>query len=308
MKKKIKTTRLLIFIWIVQGVLHCSAQHTVLYYPTEISQTSINQFYQNPSSCDTSYKFVFDSFSKVYLGPFANNNYTFANFNYRINSQSESKFQYLGALFSYDKEGSFLHKYRFYVNYSYNIHLNQSWVTGFGARIGGFSYRIGKDDYPIGGNDNALDAALGIHLKNKSFDLGVSLFQIPQSKLQPFVEITKLAQYISVQSSYTKNLNHYLKNVSNLNINFYQQKTPSVSLISGIIINDQINLTAIYRLKKSIGFMFGLENIKIGNDHFKLYVSYDIQTNRSIKSNSVEFSLNYRILNKSKGYLNHQKL
>lgn len=297
------------FIW-SNGTLFCQPQSVL--YPIKQSQIGVSVTF-NPAFQNLESNLEASTFSKVYLGAFANNNLSLFSFTSRIAVKRSKNYHNLGFSAYYDKEGSYFNRNRAYGHYAYVISLNKKWNAGLGLSVGASNYKIGNSDYFQGGNDNAIDANLGFVLKSDNLVFGISLMQLTQSKLRPINEVAVMKRYLNffVVNKKQMNKNTYLN--SYLITSIYQDRLPMVSLSSSLVYRELISLGVITRPIQAVGIVFGLENIKFDKHSFKLLFSYETNIGNSYKNNSAELTLKYWLpkkklpFNQAKGSKKYKK-
>lgn len=275
-------------------------QNRVSQYPVQISQIQNNEVINNPSLINQKSKFDVSVFSKIYTGLYQNNNLSLFKASTRITPSKSKRYHNLGTYLYYDKEGSFLNRYRGYLQYAYTIKLNEIWNSSFGVAVGVASYKIGNDAYVGGGQANTFDATIGISFWNNNTTLGISALQLPQGKLQPINEISLLKRYFTLNAAKDFELNVNTLWFNNLCLVVYTNNNPALILNSGIKYNNLVSLSVLNKWNKSLGLQFGLEEMKFNESVLKLYISYDINISKSYRNNSAELTIKYGIPFKEK--------
>lgn len=267
-------------------------QHIVNQYPLEVSQFFDVLALSNPTLQNQKEKWQATVFSKAYTGLLKNNNFSLFNISTRITPKESKSYHNIGAILYYDKEGSYLNRYRAYVNYAYTVPLNDLWSTSLGASLGAMSYKVGNENF-TGGQDNTFDGNIGFSLFSQSWTFGLSLLQIPQGQVQPIVERSLLKRYYAAYVHRCIDLSAKSRLLTDLNTTVFGVQKPWVNARCSWEYNELISIGMLYKWNKSLGLIFGLEKIKLGENLLKLHLSYDMNISKSYKNNSVEVSLSF---------------
>jgi len=277
------------------------AQINVSGYPVGLTQYNQQLAFQNPASICIKNKWETSITSRRNTGFWRNNQTYFAYGAFRINPNKKKSFQTIGAQFYYDKEGIYLHRYRAYLLYAYHVALTNEWTLSTGLSLGMMTYQVGSNDYE-GGTANTSDASIGMTLYNKSFYGGISIWQLPENKVQPIQETTVLSRYIQCTMGKDFGLGEDFLLKTGLNARlFTQNKTPDIYLQSGLLWKNLLGLYGIYRWNKQASVMFGLEKIEIDGMQFRTYFSYDMAVNGDNRYRAFELTLQYLMPEKEKG-------
>ena len=262
-------------------------------YPVDLTQYSQQLSFQNPAAICKNNEWETSLTTRRNTGFWRNNQTYFASGAFRINPKKKPSFQTIGAQFYYDKEGIYLHRYRAYLLYAYHVALNNEWTLSTGLSLGMMTYQVGSNDYE-GGIANTTDASIGMLLYNKSFYGGISIWQLPENKVQPIQEITVLSRYIQtmIGKDFGVGENLILKTSANARL-FAQNKTPDIYLQSGLLWNGLVGLYGSYRWNKQASLIFGLEKIEIDGMQFRTYFSYDMAVNGDNRLRAFELTLQY---------------
>lgn len=268
------------------------AQSVVHQYPLEVSQFFSILTLSNPALQNKEDKWQATAFSKAYTGLLKNNNLSLFNVSTRITPKKSKSYHNVGAILYYDKEGSYLNRYRVYINYAYSLRLNDTWTTSLGASIGAMSYRVGNENFP-GGQDNTMDGNIGLALFSQRWAFGLSILQIPQGQVQPIIERSLLQRYYAAYAQRSFDLSAKSRLLADLNTTVFGTQQPWLNARCSWEYDGLVSLGMLYKWNKSLGLIFGLEKIKLGENQLRLYLSYDVNISKSYKNNSVEVSLKF---------------
>lgn len=264
-------------------------------YPIHISQISENINFANPATLNLKSKWEIAAYSKLYSGFYRNNNLSLFSASHRIGHKHN-----VGILGYYDKEGNYIDRYRIYLQYAFNVKLNHIWTSSLGTSLGVASIKAGDPNTTSYGQDNCFDGNIGIAFYNNSTTIGFSLLQIPQQNLQAISEKNILTRYTNINLSHDFSLNHKTKWTNFALISVYNNRKPHFQIKTGLLINEIVSVSLLHRWRQALGFMFGLESIKINNQIMKLHISYDVNVSNSYRNNSAELTLNYGVPYKKK--------
>lgn len=224
---------------------------------------------------------------------FWRNNQTYLAYGaFRIAPNNSPNFHALGASLYYEKEGSFLQRYRGYLQYAYHVSLNTRWRASAGGSLGIMTYQVGNDSYE-GGAGNAVDGALSLFFTDKKTYIGATVGQLPENKVQPIQEITLLARYYQLLAGKTFDLNETYAVRTYLNSRWYTDRTPDLQAQAGLAWNQTIGLYGHYHWQRKVALVVGIEKIEIDQMQFRTYFSYDLAINGDARLQAFEVSLQY---------------
>ena len=259
-------------------------------YPLVPVQYTNQLALQNPAFLVAYNKAEASLTSRRNLGFWRNNQTYFASGGVRV-SNGEN-FHGLGLGLYYDKEGTYLKRYRGYGQYAYHVALNKRWSVSAGLSLGIMSYQVGNADYD-GGTANTYDGTFGLLLYSPDFYLSASINQLPQSQVQPIYEITVLERYYQLMCGKDFELGEKLLGKTGLSTRLFPNRSADLYLQTGLVWDQLLGLYGIYKWNKQLGLMVGFEKIEWAGTQFKTYFSYDIATNGLQRYHAFEITLQF---------------
>lgn len=266
------------------------AQLFVNNYPISFTQYSQQLPFLNPAALVSTNEWETSVSNRRNIGFWRNNQTYLAYGAFRIQPKRANNFHGLGLSLYYDKEGSYLKRYRGYMQYAYHIPLNDRWKISAGLSLGMMTYQVGNENYE-GGSASNWDGSLGLFLSGKTTYLGFTIAQLPQTNIQPIYETTVLARYYQLIMGKDFDLGEEYLWKNNVNCRFLQSQDADLYLQSGVLWNQMVGLYGLYRWNRQASLLLGLEKIEWEKMWFKLFFSYDITTNGGQRYQAFEFTL-----------------
>jgi hypothetical protein len=192
-------------------------------------------------------------------------------------TKKDSLQRYLGIQLINNKEGDLLGNSRYYLTYAHGIPLNDTWklTTGFSAGL--FNYYV-KGNHVTGGiNVLAPDGNLGFHLNNTTWDFGLSMNQIFNNEIQPYLHSIQLKRHLNALLSYTYSwrLNPTLNYVKfGTLFNYLLTDQGEYDLYSEVRLFDAMKITLGYHFGFAIYSGVSWDNFKIGKGQAAINLLY----------------------------------
>lgn len=266
------------------------AQLFVNNYPVSFTQYAQQLPVVNPAATVSSNEWETSVSNRRNTGFWRNNQTYWAYGAFRIQPKKANNFHGLGLSLYYDKEGSYLKRYRGYMQYAYHIPLSESWKISAGVSLGMMTYLVGNENYE-GGSASNWDGSLGLLLSGKTSYLGFSIAQLPQTKVQPIYETTVLARYYQIVAGKEVEIGKQYRWKNNINLRLLKRQDPDLYLQSGLLWNQTVGLYGLYRWNKQFSLLLGLEKIEWEKMWLKLFFSYDIAVNGDQRHQAFEITL-----------------
>lgn len=200
--------------------------------------------------------------------------------NYRLNRFSDSlpgNKHIVGAKLLSDYEGTYISRTRIYGTYSFHTPLNSGiWVSA-GTHLGLMNYAVQGSALSGDGSDTNVDGDIGFSVYNNSYQFGLSINQIFNSKLQPYQEVTRLTRHFGFTAACSLDVGPLITFRPNLLLRYANSYTLNTDAAAIFVFDELISAGINYRSNRAWVFMAGLEEFGIGeNGKFKLVLSYSI--------------------------------
>jgi hypothetical protein len=225
--------------------------------------------------------------------------YAFANF--RLGKRDEiNSFQSVGAQLLAEIEGDFIRRSRFYADYAFHLRISPTYTLSAGTSLGVMSYTVLSTALTAGAGSNALDGSLGLVLRSNSLSIATSVTQLYNSKVQPYVEVYRLAPtfHFNIEKKIQFEQNKeilifgYGRYTNSLFYDLYVGTEAKIKHLAGLGIT--------YRYRRSVIASISFDKLQIGENDFALTFAYHIPTYQMnvINTNTFEIVINYFLKNK----------
>lgn len=256
----------------------------------------------NPASCGSKSNIEIELGRQGHSGIWKNISTTYASGSLRLGPQKKkNNFQVLGLSFVRDKEGEYLKRSKFYVNYGWHTSLTSKLSLGAGVAGGFFSYIVSSSSASVAGSAMAPDGTLGLWLYHQRYYFGASAAQVFNSKLTPLQETTELLRHYNITGGYTYHVSEALTVHPRTMIRYAPGHPVNIDVATQGVINEIVSAGVNYRYNKEMVCLFGLEKLKAGKGALRCMFSYAFPTGR-VASNrqTFELTLNYNHQSKQK--------
>ena len=279
----------------------CFSQGVINKYPVFFDQYFSCLSLVNPSVSGLEYNYEFSAGHQRLLGNFSklSTNYFIFNKRFKTYNITAYPFSSFGIFLYNDREGQYLNRGRFYLQYAWHSRIFEKYFISGGLKVGGVNYLV--KGTPLSGNGSSYnaDGGAGVSFYNKSFYLGICFDQMFNSELQPIDEITILSPFVLINTYKVFNINksysltpYFLTRLTTDRM----EKHDIYSLNIKFEIIDKIYFTGGVRSGSGMIFMLGTKNLNLADGVIDFGISYLIPTTRSVLNiNTLEFNLGYKL-------------
>lgn len=221
--------------------------------------------------------------------------------------ESKGSFHTLGFSFNNDREGSSIARNRVYLSYSRHQKLSDSWKLSAGLSGGMYNFSVKSNPVIGGASAGTVDLNLGVNLYSKSTSIGVSINQLNEGDVQPFIQVIKLVTQYNFIADHKFEVGKNLKITPSFFYRYANLENKELNsrfgFSSNFLITKHINIGASYELKEGAYTFLGLHNIplfqsekktiysKVLNIDFSYFIPSANNTRTNI--NAYELSLKY---------------
>jgi hypothetical protein len=206
-------------LFLVYNCSFSSSAQKISEYPVSYFSINLNQVLNNPAPILPIGRGVLNVLYQGRKGQFSDVNAMFFNGIICVNEK-----HLIGGFVMTENESEFLHKTRYYASYGIKIPISQTVNLITGMMFGVASYQFNASGNGAGGSDTKADGSLGISLESKKINIGVQVFQIPQSQLKPLIYNYVLRRYIVALGRYNQKLSDYFNLIYLLETRWYQDR------------------------------------------------------------------------------------
>ena len=278
------------------------AQNEVLRLPLQYGQFYSSYPFYNPASIGVLSALQMDAGTQVLTGPWSNIYNFYAHGDVQLTPERRKRNlsnHVLGFNFNGDKEGDLLSRSRFYLQYAVHVNLREQLTLSAGASVGFMSFVIKGSPVSGGGADTDLDLNLGLWLSGSHYQTGISVNQLPQSEVLPLTEISKLTRYWNATGEYRFDLSYQITLISAGLVRWVpaQNELTVFDLHARVLLKSLVSAGASYRYRRGLGFLVGLENIRLydGKLFTRFVFNIPAGTDRFSNVNTIELTLGYGI-------------
>ena len=204
--------------------------------------------------------------------------------------------QAIRLMFFNEKQGPYISKPRGYLNYAYQIPLQENLHLYAGALLGlaGAYYTVPGSS---GNQATTLpDGGIGAGIKSDRFSVGLAALQMFNSAAQPYSATIVLGRYYHVHARYELPLGLDWKVKSQVLWRHLPDTDDQVYVLGSLAYIDRMQLGGVWRVQKGISFFLALEP-HYHEDRLLITFTYNsaITGDTPAWQNSMELNLGYRI-------------
>jgi type IX secretion system PorP/SprF family membrane protein len=253
-----------------------------------------NYYLLNPANTDTSYKVKIRATDKSQTGLFQGVSRIYFDADAKIKSGKQA-FHFLGVQAVDSREGEFINLSKLFVRYSWRQRISQGSSLSAGISLGFVNYAFKATQAGPGGSDAVPDGSAGIWYLRERFAIGFSTQQMFKGKIRPINQVFELNRYYNINAFKIFRLSPYVNFTTHFYYGFQKNQAANINLASLLEVQDKLEIGAIYRYKKAIGFIAGLKKINIASVDCSLLFSYLVRTGGlSINDNAIEVYLSFQ--------------
>jgi type IX secretion system PorP/SprF family membrane protein len=259
------------------------------------------QFYKtysliNPASIGREVPTEFNTGNRALTGAFSDVRTFYANANVRFNKSGGSQSKHaIGLTFINEKEGSYINRNTASFLYAFHIPLTARLTLSAGAAAGFINYAFKASNINSGGSAFAPNGDIGLWLHRSDFNIGISCNQVIPSRLTPFNATYLIDRHYNLVMDKAFDLDRNFRLTPTTVLRWFNKDLYDLDV--GLIALLQHNLMAVvaYKYRKGVSVSGGLDNIKIGQNIFKLLFSYydPVGSLNYYNPQSYELSLNF---------------
>ena len=238
------------------------------------------QFYKtytliNPASIGRENPVEFNTGNRALTGGFSDVRTFYANANVRFDKSDGTASRHAtGLTFINEKEGTYINRNTASFLYAFHIPITYRLTFSAGAAAGFINYAFKASAVNSGGSAFAPNGDIGLWLHRSDFNIGVSCNQVIPSRLTPFNATYLIDRYYNFAADKSFELDRNFRLMPTMVLRWFNKDL--YDLDAGIVSLIQNNLTAViaYKYRKGVSVSGGFDNIKIGQNIFKLLFSY----------------------------------
>ncbi|MBN2611468.1 MAG: type IX secretion system membrane protein PorP/SprF [Bacteroidales bacterium] len=258
-------------------------QSQYAYYPVQFSQYMRHYPFINPASIGKSSKIETLLGSKNHLGNFSSISTNYAGAFIRINHADEKRraFNVAGVRFDNDQEGRYISRTRAYACYAFHFNVFRDyWLSG-GVDLGGLNMSVKGTPSTGDKSEFVPDANSGIWLYNEKTNLGISVNQIFNGRLQPYQEISLLRRHFNITAMHRFKLGNrsFIRPSMLFRFPSYINYNADYSLefiIAGFTGGCSL------RHKLGAAFWLGIEDLDLWKGQFDAVINYNTPARKSL--------------------------
>jgi len=192
-----------------------------------------------------------------------------------------------------ENQGPYIATTRAYANYAYLVPISENTSLTAGAAAGLAQVAFTAPSSSGSGSYKSPDGSLGLMLRHKNVEVGVSMMQALNSVSEPLITPIALKRYYNFYVSGSKDLSPFVK----LHGNLLYELLPSTQ--NNVVGNLFLSYNELFSLGSGLGVKSGLNffvsfNVPIENeDKLTIYISYNSAFS-SIPVDAFELNLSYK--------------
>jgi hypothetical protein len=240
-------------------------------------------------------KFDFTGAYKYRTGPFSKIA-TYSATAAVISRKDNNRVQAARVIFFNQKEGPYIEKPRAYINYIYQIPLNEQTSLSAGVTLGFAGVFFSAPSSTAAGSVFLPDGSLGLGLKRKKFSAGISSFQIFNSKGSPLTGRIILKRYYHLFLSGEKDLSPDWIFKGFLLWGLMPSQTDRKEASISFTFKDALSVGSAFRYKQGLSFFSSFQT-NAGKNVLLLSFGYNTSffASSSYLQNSMELLVGYRM-------------
>lgn len=286
-------------------ILFCSILRLAAQADVPMSPSGFSQYYNvyeivNPAISGSENTFKANVGNKQMLGIFSKVSTYYFNAFIRVPKQvayKNSPFNAIGVYVFNDREGKYLNRTRFYLNYAWHAHLSRKVKFSGGFYFGGMSYSVKGSELSGGGSDIVPDGIIGVQFYGNQFHIGASYNQIFNNKVQPLAEIAILSPYYSFTGHYTQLVSEKIRLKANSLVNWYPTPANAKADIT-LVAEWNARAAVVLGVHENNRLITGIEFKNILNTEKVLNLSFIYSfplPSAHVRSNFLEFGMSYQL-------------
>ena len=221
----------------------------------------------NPAKLNSKSLFEFNLGNKRNKGNFGGIKTAYVSASFRLKEQKGS-FHTFGLLFNNDKEGSVIRRNRVYLNYARHQKIKREWKLSAGVSAGMYNFSVKSNPVNGGASASSLDLNLGLFLYSKQTNVGLSISQVNEGEVQPFIQKLKLNRLYHLIAEHQFILNDNIEMTPSIFYRYSNLKHKELNNRMGagvnILFSKLINIGASLETKEGVYAFIGVHNIVMG--------------------------------------------
>ncbi len=284
--------RIVLSVVLLVVVLVRSTAQTIPVLPVQFTHFFKTYTFVNPASIGISAPLEIMVGDKALTGAFAGVQTLYVNANVQLSKDSVNSAKHVvGLSFENDKEGTYINRSRAALLYAVHVPLNERLTLSSGTAIGFVNHFFSASNINPGGSDLAPNIDLGIWLRGKRFNVGISGNQLIPFKMTPIEQTYVLSRHYTLVLDRTVALSRHLNLTPTAlwRLEGLNKKNIDLGLVS--LIHETLIVAISYKYQKALAFSAGLEKIKIGNQIFRLLFSYNSPVGKKLYYNPQSYDV-----------------
>ncbi len=283
----------IVFSVVMMTVCSCTmyAQSSVI-LPVQFTHFFKTYTFVNPSSIGRTAPVEIMAGNKSLSGAFSGVRTIYANANFRLRKDSANRVKHvLGISFINDREGVYITRSRASALYAFHLPLSTFVTMSAGAGVGFVNYAFNPSNISTGGSDIAPNLELGLWLRGKNFNFGISGNQLVPFRMTPLDATYVLSRHYTFLVDKTFFLSPSLKLMPAFQYRWEEANRRNADGFLVLLLQDNLTFGAGYKYQRALAFSAGLEKIKIGNQVFRIMFSYNSPVGKKLYYNHQAYDL-----------------
>lgn len=242
-------------------------------YPINFLQFSNTYAFDNPAAGSLHEKIELKVLNSFYTGLLKNVGLYYADASFKLENKNQWS-HHVAFVFHSEYETELLNRNRGYLRYALQIPIQNKLKFSAGINGGFYNYAISSTLSSSGRSMFAPDAAIGLWLKNKNYNIGISSNQIFESTLESSSRKYYLGRYFTLMADYKYNFSPHS------NVVFALKAFKGNNYFTGFETNLTYNIVknfaigALYYNQHAVGAHASINQIAISNIYSDFSFTY----------------------------------
>lgn len=242
-------------------------------YPLPFVKFTDNYTFDNPAASSLSDSWEVKLLNSFYTGLLNNVGFYYFDASLRIN-QKNTNVHTAGLMIYSEYETEILKRTRVYGRYAWSSLLTPALNLSAGIHAGFFNYSVKSTGSSSGASSLVPDVNLGLWLKGKKFNIGISSAQITGSEVKPVNTIFTLSRYFVLTSDYSFLFSSSSKLTLAGKAWKGQGNNEGLHTAARVVIFKNFSAEINYLVARGAGFSLGVLEFPLLKMHGDLYFSY----------------------------------
>lgn len=261
--------------------------------PLSLLKLQDNYTFDNPAAAVLTESFDLKLLHSSYTGLPGKAGLNYLEGNFTIRNPGGSNAHVPGLVVHSEYETSILKRTRVYFRYSWNTNLSARYKLSAGIHGGFFNYSIRGSGSNNGMSAYAPDANAGLWLHGKKINMGISVAQLFNSKIQPVETVYPLQRYLSAIADYKLVSDESLAVTAGIRWNHSMGENRNLGRLMIGTVAEVKNFSAEINYLMNMGFTFsgGIIRIPVNNLNTALFFSYFYSGNKYLNNDRLEINV-----------------